>query len=223
MQENSQPYLMICRILVLLYVPLSLLLAVSLLFTLNLVRSMLALLTVPLIFLPPLLDHFFHLKRSYRFNLLYFITLLLWYTGSYVLHLDVQLPQYSLFGHCVLSCFLVLLGLTFPSRVMPASFPQQYSDLWFAFGRLFAIALNTVVILVEAALILAIGGISISLPAVLLELLVSIISAVLFSVLLSRFGQHRGFSFLLRAVQEMASRNRKLTSTVKITSIKSME
>ncbi|MDO5547295.1 MAG: hypothetical protein Q4F79_02280 [Eubacteriales bacterium] len=222
MQENTQPYLMICRILVLLYVPLSLLLAVSLLFTFNLVRSVLALLTIPLIFLPPFAERFFHWKRSYRFNLFYFLTLLFWYTGSYVLHLDTQIAHYTLFGHAVLGCFLVLLGLSLACRAA-ASLPKpQYSRLWFAFGGLFSIVCNTIIILAESILILVIGGIAISLTGVLAELAVSIVSASLFSIVLCRFGQHKGFSLLLRAVQDLAFRNRKQHSTVKITSIESM-
>jgi hypothetical protein len=223
MQENSQVYLMVCRILVLLYVPLSLLLTVSSLFTQHLTRSVFALLTIPLIFLPPFLEHFFHWKRSYRFNLLYFFTLLFCYTGGYVLQFNAQLPCYMLFSRSILSCFFVLLGISLFERAASIPVRTQRSRLLFAFGGTFAAALHTIIILAEAVLSLTVGSRVLSLPAVLFALFISIVSAALFSIVLHRFGKCKGFSFLLRAAQDLALRNRKPMSTVTITSIESIK
>lgn len=218
MHEKNQIYLMLCRILVLLYIPLCLLLAINMLFTTQPIRFLFALLTVPLIGLPSIAHRFFHVRQSYRFSLLYYITLLIWFTGCYVLCFDTSIPFYTPLAHAVLGCFLVLLGLVFPCCIVSNPSRSVYSRLCLAFGTLFSIGINTIVVLAEAVL-----APSVDVTAIVLRLSVSILSALIFSFLLPRFREQKTVSFLLAATEELVERNRKPVSTVTITSVRPLD
>lgn len=218
MHENNQNSLTACRILVLLYIPLSLLLAISMLFTVQPVCFVLALLTIPLIALPKIVGRFVHTKRSYRMRLLYEITLLIWFTGCYVLRLGGRIPGYTLFAHVVLGCFLVLLGLVFPCCVLSNPTYPVHSRLCLVFSALFSVAVNTLTVLAEAA-----ASPSAGVMDIVLRLLVSILTAAGLTALLPWLNKHRAGAFPIAAVREAVERNRKPRSTVTITSVEPLD
>lgn len=218
MHENNQICLTVCRILVLLYIPLSLLLAISMLFTAQPVCSLLALLTIPLIALPQIISRLARSKRSYRLRLLYEITLLIWFTGCYVLRFGSRIPGYALFAHIILGCFLVLPGLVFPCCVLSTPSHPTDSRLCLAFAALFSIGANTLTVLAEAA-----AAPSADAADFALRLLVSILTAVGFSILLPRLNTNRAGAFLIAAVKEAVERNRKPRSTVTVTSVEPLD
>lgn len=110
MRERQLRFGNINRIIILLYVPLSIALAVFYLFTGNLPCSVLALLTSALICLPIALKKLLHFRQSQLLYFCFLSFLLLYYSGGLVVQLSRHIPFYSELIFFACGFFFAMIG-----------------------------------------------------------------------------------------------------------------
>ena len=218
MKEEQQTYLMVCRIIALLYVPLSIACAVSFFFTANLRSSVLALLTIPLIMLPEISEKLLHWKKSFPLNFLYFGTLLLCYTGNVVFRLGRWIPWYDPFCHVIAGIFFVIIGLLIPCMCSPNVRKRKHVKLVCSFGFLFSVFIGLLIILAELVYYILPSTASLNPLYMLVDLCAVLLSAGVFTVLLYCFPDNRIIAFPIQAITIFIKRNC-ASSSITITSV----
>ncbi|MGN1013922.1 MAG: hypothetical protein ACI4PM_01035 [Butyricicoccus sp.] len=218
MKDEQQTYLMICRMIVLLYVPLSVACAISFFFTADLRSSALALFTIVFIMLPEITEKLLHWKKSFPLNLLYFGMILICYTGNLVFRLGRWIPCYDPFCHVITGIFFVIVGLLIPCTRYPVARKRSHAKLVCSFGFLFSVFVGLLFALGELVFYLLPSTASPNALYIFIDLCTVLLSAGVFTFLLYHFPHHRIMKLPVQAITIFVKRNGK-PSSITITSV----
>lgn len=211
----------------LLYVPLSIAFSVSLFFTGDLLSSVMSLLGIPLIMIPEALEKLLNIKKSYRINLIYFITLALCYSGDAVFHVGRWIPAYNAVCHGLLAILFVIIGIAVSEWCYPVLRSRDRFGTACILAAFFSVAAGVLCTLIEIVFVNFFAPEPLSNMYIAANLAVVLAFSAVFAFVLYKFADSRATAFFKNGIDVLLLRNGKLTrprpSTVKITSVEEME
>ncbi len=207
MRERQQLFLSINRIVSLLYGPLSIAFGVFYLFTGDLLRCILSLCTLLFLFLPQMIRQAFHFRYAHLLLALYFLFILVSYSGGLIFSLSYRALIYDLCVHLFDGFFFaVAAAAIFYTCTGQCSCSENFGFCT-TFCFCFSFSVNVLWELLQILVVFLEKHVLISVPALCADLLICLLGALIYCILTALYTYKGIHTYPLYATEDFVTLN----------------